>query len=69
MLAFLFAAWPLLFGLEMYKKMGKADVLITTSEQNENSDVKAIVGKIIEDIENSTLTQTEGAYSYHQYYI
>jgi exodeoxyribonuclease V alpha subunit len=52
----------------IYKKIGIADVLITTSEGEEKSDVEQNVKKIITDIKADKLKSTEG-YSYHHYEI
>ena len=50
---------------KIYQKIGIADVLITTSEGEEKSDVEQNVKTIINDIRTDKLKRTEG-YSYHQ---
>jgi len=53
---------------ETYKKLGIADVMITTTESEEKSDVEKNIKRIIDDIKSNKLRQTEG-YSYHHYEI
>jgi len=54
---------------EIYKnQLGIADILITTSESEETTDVEENVEKIIEDIKSDKLLKTEG-FSYHHYEI
>ena len=54
---------------EIYKnQLGIADILITTSESEEITDVEENVKKIIEDIKSDRLRKTEG-FSYHHYEI
>ena len=45
------------------------DNLITTSEKEEGSDVRATVKGIIDDLKSKKLANTPGAYSLHHYYI
>jgi exodeoxyribonuclease V alpha subunit len=54
---------------EIYKKLGIADKLITTSESEEKSDIEGNVKKIIYDIKSKQIRTTEGDYSQHHYYI
>lgn len=54
---------------DIYKKAGYADNLITTSERDEDSNVKAVIEKIIHDLQTNKLENTPGAYSYHHYYL
>jgi len=54
--------------LETYKKLGLLDILVTTSESEESSNIEENVKKIIDDILSNKLRQTEG-YSYHHYEI
>ena len=53
---------------ETYKKLGIADIMITTTESQEKTDVEENVKKIIDDLKSGRLRQTEG-YSYHHYEI
>lgn len=53
---------------EIYKNLGLADVLITTSESEEITDVEENIKKMIEDIVSNKLQKTEG-FSYHHYEI
>jgi exodeoxyribonuclease V alpha subunit len=53
---------------EIYKRLGIADVLITTTESGEISNVEENIKKIIEDIKLNRLRKTEG-FSYHHYEI
>lgn len=54
---------------EIYKKLGLADVLITTSESEEKSNVELNIKNIVSDVKNKNLRKTEGGYSKHHYYI
>jgi len=58
--------WYKKFGI--YKKIGIADVLITTSEGEEKSDAEQSVKEIVTDIKADKLKRTE-SYSYHHYEI
>jgi hypothetical protein len=53
---------------EIYKRLGIADILITTTESGEISNVEENIKKIIEDIKLNRLRKTEG-FSYHHYEI
>lgn len=54
---------------EIYKRIGIADQLITTSESEEVRDIMENVKKIINDIKLDNLKKTEGKYSFHHYSI
>jgi len=55
---------------EVYKKLGIADVLITTSESEEPyGDIEKEISKIIDDLKKGNLKLTEGSYSRHHYVI
>jgi exodeoxyribonuclease V alpha subunit len=54
---------------EIYKKLGIADRLITTSESEEKSDIEGNVKRIIYDIKSKQIRRTEGGYSQHHYYV
>jgi predicted nuclease of restriction endonuclease-like RecB superfamily len=54
---------------EIYKKLGIAENLITTSESEEKSNIEMSIRKIINDIKSRKITITEGGYSQHHYYI
>lgn len=43
---------------DIYKKIGVADNLIATSEKEEDSDVKASIGQIIEDTKSNKSVNT-----------
>ncbi len=53
---------------EIYKNLGIADILITTSESEEVTNVEKNIKKIINDILSDNLQKTEG-FSYHHYEI
>ncbi|MDK2876625.1 MAG: hypothetical protein PWQ22_1035 [Archaeoglobaceae archaeon] len=55
--------------LEIYKKLGLEDRLITTSEAKVISDPSQNIKKIVEDIKAGKLKYTEGSYSIHHYEI
>jgi exodeoxyribonuclease V alpha subunit len=53
---------------EIYKRLGIADIVITTTESGDISNVEDNIKKIIEDIKLNGLRKTEG-FSYHHYEI
>jgi len=54
---------------EIYKKLGISDILITTSESEEPSNIEENIKQIIEDIKSGNIRETEGGYSQHHYYV
>ncbi|MHA1834280.1 MAG: AAA family ATPase, partial [Candidatus Baldrarchaeia archaeon] len=54
---------------EIYKKLGIADNLITTSESEEGTIIEENIKRIINDIASNSLNRTEGSFSYYHYYI
>jgi exodeoxyribonuclease V alpha subunit len=54
---------------EVYKKLGVADILITTSESEDKTDIKANIKKIVDNIKSGTMPRAEVSYSYHHYFI
>jgi hypothetical protein len=57
------------FKLEIYKKLGLLDRLITTTEAKTHTDIYENVKKIIDDLKSRTLKETPGEYSRHHYEI
>jgi len=53
----------------IYKKLGIADRLVTTSETEESSDIENNIRTIVEDMRSHDLRRTEGGYSLHHYLI
>jgi exodeoxyribonuclease V alpha subunit len=51
------------------EKLCIGDIIITTEERKEKSNIDAGIKKIIKDIKSSNLAETRGAYSYHHYQI
>jgi exodeoxyribonuclease V alpha subunit len=54
---------------EIYKKLGIAENLITTSESEEKSNIEMNIRKIIDDIKSRKISITVGGYSQHHYFI
>lgn len=55
---------------EIYKeKLQISEILVTTSESEEVSDIERNIKQIIEDMKANSLKQTEGGYSDHHYFI
>jgi len=54
--------------LQIYKNLGLAETLITTSESQDSADIEENVKKIIQDIKLNQLKKTQG-YSLHHYEI
>lgn len=54
--------------LAIYKDLGLINVLITTSESEENTDIDENVKKLIKDVKSNQIKKTEG-YSMHHYEI
>lgn len=55
--------------LKTYEKIGIIDRLITTSENEERTDVDENIKNIVKDLKTKKLKNTKGAYSSHHYYI
>jgi exodeoxyribonuclease V alpha subunit len=53
----------------LYQKLKVDDLVITTTEKKEKSDIDGGVKRIIEDIKSGNLTNSKGTYSNHHYEI
>jgi len=55
--------------ISIYEKMNILDSVITTSEDENTSDIQASIKRIIDDIKENNLAKTPASYSPHHYFI